>query len=162
MEGDCENTVHRTNIYLKRIVPFFLMLMIVLTALSFTVSAQDEVDEVDEDFFAVMMGMIIICLIIFLLIAIALSVWIYRDAEKRGKSGIVWAILMFFATLVFFPIGTIIIAVIWLVVRPPEGPPGMPYPYPPPQPGYPPQQPYYPPPQQPGYPPQQPPYQPPP
>ena len=157
MEGNCDCTTQRKNTYLKRIVPLVLMLIMVLTTIAVSVSAQEDPSEIDEDFFAAMMGICIVLIIIFLLIAIALSVWIYRDAEKRGKSGIVWAILMFIATLVFFPIGTIIIAVIWLVVRPPEHPPGMPYPYPPPQPGYPPQQPYYPPPQQPGYPPQQPP-----
>ena len=132
-----------------------ILVFLAFVVIPMAVSAQDEIDEVDEDLFAVIMGMIVICLVIFLLIAIALSVWIYKDANKRGKSGVVWAILMFLGTLLLFPIGTIIIAVIWLVVRGPEmgsvPPPGMPpqpY-YPPQQPGYPPQQGQYPPPQQP-------------
>ncbi len=86
-----------------------------------------------------------------IIISILIAVFMYKDAEKRGKSGIVWAIIGFFCTCIGL--------VIWLLVRPPlqQGPAG----YGAPPPGY--QQPppgYQQPP--PGY--QQPPpgYQPPP
>ena len=67
----------------------------------------------------------------------------YKDAEKRGKSGVLWLIVVWVLGIIGL--------IIWLVVRPKEvmPPPGMP------PPGYPPQQP-------PGMPPQQPPPQEPP
>ena len=42
-----------------------------------------------------------------------IGIWVYKDAERRGKSGILW----FFVILLLGLIGIII----WLVVRPPIG-----------------------------------------
>lgn len=64
------------------------------------------------------------CLVVFLLpliIAILICIWIYKDAEKRGKSGPLWVILLILASLFFSFVGLIIIIIIWLAVRPPEG-----------------------------------------
>ncbi len=46
------------------------------------------------------------------IIEIAIAVWMYKDAEKRGKSGALWLII----GLLFGLIGLIV----WLIVRPPE------------------------------------------
>ena len=75
-----------------------------------------------------------------LILMIVIAIFMYKDAEKRGKSGIVWGIIGFCCSCIGL--------VIWLLVRPPimQGPPAGYYP--------PPQQ-QYPPPQQ--YPPRQPP-----
>jgi predicted cobalt transporter CbtA len=90
----------------------------------------------------------IILNVISLIISILIAIYMYKDAENRGKSGILWGIIGFCCGCIGL--------IIWLIIRPPiqqAPPPGY---YPPPQqPGYPPQQQYYPPPQQPGYPPQQ-------
>ncbi len=43
------------------------------------------------------------------LVAILLAVWVYRDAEKRGESGILWLIIVL--------ITGIIGLIIWLIVR---------------------------------------------
>ncbi|KAA0002527.1 MAG: zinc ribbon domain-containing protein, partial [Thermoplasmata archaeon] len=51
---------------------------------------------------------------ILFIIWIAIGVWMYRDAEKRGKSGALWLII----GLLFGIIGLGLI--IWLIVRPPE------------------------------------------
>lgn len=56
---------------------------------------------------------IIVSLIIgllFLVLYIASIVWVYRDAERRGKSGIVVALLVAFIS---WPIGLLV----WLLVR---------------------------------------------
>jgi len=55
----------------------------------------------------------IVALIPFIL-GLLLGIWVYKDAEKRGKSGVLWLLIVWF---VAFPIGLII----WLVVRPPIG-----------------------------------------
>lgn len=52
---------------------------------------------------------IILCLVFFV-IYIASLVWVYRDAERRGKSGILVALLIAFIS---WPIGLIV----WLIVR---------------------------------------------
>ena len=55
----------------------------------------------------------IVCSLLSLIINILIMVFLYKDAEKRGKSGILWAILGFFLS--------IIALIIWLLVRPPIG-----------------------------------------
>ena len=52
---------------------------------------------------------IIICLL-FLALYIASIVWVYRDAERHGKSGILVALLV---ALISWPIGLLV----WLIVR---------------------------------------------
>ena len=52
-----------------------------------------------------------ICWVIFFIIWLYLLFWIYRDAERRGSSGILWAILFFFFSWIAL--------IIWLIVRGP-------------------------------------------
>jgi len=52
---------------------------------------------------------VIIWFVIFLVVAI----WVYRDAEKRGKSGALWLIIVIILGLIGI--------IIWLIVRPPIG-----------------------------------------
>ena len=52
-----------------------------------------------------------ICDIIFLIIWIYLIFWVYKDAEKRGSSGVLWAVLFFFFSWIAL--------IIWLIVRGP-------------------------------------------
>ena len=96
----------------------------------------------------------LICAIVIgsLILSILIAIWVYRDAESRGMSGVLWLIVIL--------VGGLIGLLIYLIVRSdhPVRPPGY---YPPP--GYPPYGAYYPP-AYPGYPPPQapPPVQPPP
>jgi len=55
-----------------------------------------------------------ICLIsgIFFILWLFVLIWVYRDAKRRGKSGVLW----FFIVLILGIIGLII----WLIVRPKE------------------------------------------
>jgi len=94
--------------------------------------------------------------ILILIIAVLIAVWVYKDAESRGMSGILWLLIVIFVP---YFIGLII----YLVVRKDhpvmQGPP--PGAYPPPG-GYPPPGAYPPPGQAPppgGYPQQPPPGQ---
>ena len=126
----------------KRVLITAVLVLLAFAVIPLAVSAQD-IDEMPYDPTAVdAMG--IVLNIISLVISILIAVYMYKDAEKRGKSGILWGIIGFCCGCIGL--------IIWLIVRPPipqAPPPGY---YPPP--GQPPQ---YPPPQQPGYPPQQPP-----
>ncbi len=63
-----------------------------------------------------------LCCVFFLIpliIAILICIWIYKDAEKRGKQGILWVLLLIVATIFFNILGLIVVIVIWLLVRPP-------------------------------------------
>ena len=72
----------------------------------------------DEEGFFAIYGIICIISLVFFVVWIYVCIWIYRDAEKRGSSGILWAILVFFFGLI--PL------IIWLLVRPPLRQPGYP------------------------------------
>ncbi|HEV7405416.1 MAG TPA: hypothetical protein VGO11_20905 [Chthoniobacteraceae bacterium] len=79
-------------------------------------------------------GMMLIMLILFALymtLVIWSLVWVAKDAEARGKSGILLALLMFFT----WPVGLLV----WIVARPPlRFAPPLPWPLPPPPPPMPP------------------------
>lgn len=51
----------------------------------------------------------IIPVIVMTLLWLLISIWVYNDAERRGMSGILWALLVFF--------GNIIALIIYLIVR---------------------------------------------
>jgi membrane protease YdiL (CAAX protease family) len=126
-----------------------IFVLIVIVVIPMSVMAQDFGDYGYDPFAGTMA---IVINVISLLISILIAIYMYNDAEKRGKSGILWAIIGFFCGCIGL--------IIWLVVRPPiqQAPPPGYYPPPQQQPYYPPQQQQsYPPPQQPRYPPQQPP-----
>jgi hypothetical protein len=90
-----------------------------------------------EEYSNICCGAYCILYIIILIVWIFVIVWVYKDAEKRGKSGILWAIIVFFTGIIGL--------IIWFVVRPKQiagagyGPPVQPY------------QPLYQPPYQPQY-----------
>ena len=93
------------------------MLMIIL--LSFAVQAQDNPWDYgygDEAAAAGLFGLGLVCCIvpvIWLVIAIVLAIWVYKDAEKRGSSGALW--------LIIFLVAGFIGLIIWLIIRPPIG-----------------------------------------
>jgi L-cystine uptake protein TcyP (sodium:dicarboxylate symporter family) len=113
---------------LSRKMNIVLIGLLVSVTLSTIVSAQtnpyedfDWGSEEAEFFMGLGLTICLALIIIPLIIAILLCIWIYKDAEKRGKSGVLWVILLIVATLFLSLIGLIIVLVIWLVVRPPIG-----------------------------------------
>jgi len=79
--------------------------------------AQDPYDYYDDYYGTewALFGLGLFCIIpiIWFIIAILICIWVYRDAEKRGSSGILWLIIVL--------ITGIIGLIIWLIVRPPIG-----------------------------------------
>ncbi|UCG70699.1 MAG: hypothetical protein JSV09_06705 [Thermoplasmata archaeon] len=143
------------------VITMVLSILAILSVGLNVVAQEDELEDAEWALFGIGLAIFAICMVIILIIAILIAVWLYKDAEKRGKSGALWVVILIVAALLFSIFGIIGVIVIWILVRPPIGMAGAPPPgYPPQQPGYPPQQPPYYPPQQPGYPPQQPPQQP--
>ncbi len=52
-----------------------------------------------------------LCSIIFFIIWLYLIFWVYKDAERRGSSGLLWVVLFFFFSWIAL--------IIWLIVRGP-------------------------------------------
>jgi hypothetical protein len=50
-----------------------------------------------------------VVLIIWFIVWILVAIWVYKDAEKRGKSGVLWLIIVILLGLIGL--------IIWLVVR---------------------------------------------
>lgn len=65
------------------------------------------------------------CVVVILIIGLLIAIWVYKDAESRGMSGVLWLLIVWF---VAFPIGLII----YLVVRKPKVMAPPPYPMAPP------------------------------
>ena len=84
-----------------------LALVVLSLAISTTVSAAGEAEA------GLIGGTICLIFLIPIIIGIVLAIWVYKDAEKRGSSGVLWLLIV----LVTGIIGLII----WLVVRPPIG-----------------------------------------
>jgi hypothetical protein len=53
--------------------------------------------------------------LVFFILGILLCIWIYRDANSRGMSGLLWVILMIIGC--FFFLGWLLVLIIYLVVR---------------------------------------------
>lgn len=83
-----------------------LMLLTVILALPIAVTAQN-----DGGSSAVFLGGAIwlICGATFFIINVAILIWVYRDAKKRGADAILWAVLTFvfglIGLLLYFAIG---------------------------------------------------------
>ncbi len=61
-------------------------------------------------FFGIAFGLAIILPIILLLISILIAIWVYKDAESRGESGVLWLLVVLITNLIGL--------IVWLVVRP--------------------------------------------
>ena len=108
---------------MKHMKTLMLMLISLMLALIVTspVHAQDYYGENPMDELGAALGVgalsTMCCFLIFLplIIGLLIGIWVYKDAEKRGKSGALWFIIVW----ITFPIGLII----WFIVRPPIGGP---------------------------------------
>lgn len=83
-----------------------LLSLFVISMLSSLVAAQTPYDTAGWGFLA---GACLIWVIIWFIIWILVAIWVYRDAEKRGKSGALWLIIVIILGLIGL--------IIWLVVR---------------------------------------------
>lgn len=78
----------------------------------------DENDSEDDDFLSwLSLPLYLIIMGVSSIIAILICVWLYRDAEKRGKEGLMWVFLLIFINFTLPFIGLAIVIIIWLFVR---------------------------------------------
>jgi len=98
-----------------------LVCLLMTTAFATIASAEEELTEDEAVFLGLGIALCLVVIIIPLILAVIACIWIYKDAEKRGKSGILWVILLLACSLFLSFIGFIIIIVVWLIVRPPIG-----------------------------------------
>lgn len=114
----------------RRNVLIILMCVLLTLTIATAVQAQEEIPDWASDYSEWIpvlgptlagLGLALCCVffLIPLIIAILICIWIYKDAEKRGKQGILWVLLLIVATIFFNILGLIVVIVIWLLVRPP-------------------------------------------
>ena len=96
-----------------------LICFLTLVTMCTMASAQewDDYYDAQDTGFALFGLSVAVCIIIFILlpliIGILIAIWVYRDAEKRGSSGVLWLIIVLLTSIIGL--------IIWLVVRPPIG-----------------------------------------
>ena len=93
-----------------------LTLLVLSIAMSAVATAQyDDYDWTYEDsaeaagIMALFGGIMCFVVIGIWVVWLVLAIWVYKDAEKRGKSGILWFLIVFFLGIIGL--------IIWLVVR---------------------------------------------
>ena len=99
----------------SNITSILLLTLVMLVSFASVVSAQYDWTT-SEEAAAGLFGLSLVCCIvpvIWFIIAIALAIWVYKDAEKRGSSGALW--------LIIFLLTGFIGLIIWLIIRPPIG-----------------------------------------
>ncbi len=119
----------------KKLTILLIVILLTMTVVTVAQAQEETVDESDipdwiydsgKDIplIGAFLGFgLLLCCVFFLIpliIAILLCIWIYKDAERRGKQGILWVLLLILATVFLNIVGLIIVIVVWLVVRPKE------------------------------------------
>lgn len=90
-------------------------LVMSMSMASFALANEDYWDDTTADEEMALFGMGLFCIfpIIMLIIGIVIAIWVYKDAERRGSSGVLWLVIVIFTGIIGL--------IIWLVVRPPIG-----------------------------------------
>lgn len=108
----------------SKYISAMLMTVLVFGCLAAIASASDPYDDEFWDNYGdyqdqaagfALLGLGLVCIIpiIWLIIAIVIAIWVYKDAEKRGKSGALWLIIVILTGIIGL--------IIWFVIRPPIG-----------------------------------------
>jgi heme/copper-type cytochrome/quinol oxidase subunit 4 len=92
---------------IKNFLIYYLIGLLVMCSLPTLTSAQYPY----ETCFALSLGMspVYIFAIIWFVLWLLVSVWVYRDAKKRDKNGVLWIIIVIILGIIGF--------IIWLLVR---------------------------------------------
>jgi len=117
---------------LSKIFIIFFVCLTLLIIYSSQIAAQYNMSDFNlsehrfsgQEFFDIFGFGLMICFLVFIipfLIGVVLAIWIYKDANKRGKEGILWAILMIVLTLILNFFGILLITIVWIAIRPPIG-----------------------------------------
>ena len=99
---------------IKKLSIYALAIILMLIGLSAMASAQTTINPGDAGMLfglsAVVCG---IFALIWFIVFIAIAIWVYKDAERRGSSGALWLIIVILLGIIGI--------IIWLIVRPPIG-----------------------------------------
>jgi len=99
---------------IKKSAVYLLLAIIMTIALSITISAYNGYYyDYDPGWFGILGVACFAWILIWFIIFIAIGIWVYKDAEKRGKSGALWLIIVILLGIIGI--------IIWLLVRPPIG-----------------------------------------
>lgn len=97
----------------KRLAVVGLAISLALLLMTGIGSAYNDYDDAGAlGALACLSGAMCILPVIWIIVTIAVAVWVYKDAEARGESGVLW--------LIICALLGVIGLIIWLVVRPKE------------------------------------------
>lgn len=102
--------------YKAKKLAIVLMGILLTMAISTIASAADDTINFNSNDAGLLFGLgIAYCIVVAIVfvIGILIAIWVYRDAEKRGSSGVLWLIIVLLTSIIGL--------IIWLVVRPPIG-----------------------------------------
>jgi hypothetical protein len=91
----------------KNFLIFYLIGVLIMCTLTMITSAH----YINETFFVFLVGFssVYIFVIVWFVLWLLVSIWVYKDAQKRDKSGILWCIIVILIGIIGF--------IIWLLVR---------------------------------------------
>ena len=99
-------------VVLFRAIPFFFMPFHFLPSLIHNITnlgiSPSHIPTMGRGEFFIFSGVTLIPILL-LILWIAVTIWVYRDAERRGMSGVLWALLVF--------VGNLVGLLIYLIVR---------------------------------------------
>lgn len=99
---------------IKKSTVYFLFAILMTIAISVSISAYNgNYYDYDTSWFGFGLAACFLWIIIWFIIWIAVAIWVYKDAERRGKSGALWLIIVILLGIIGI--------IIWLIVRPPMG-----------------------------------------
>ena len=95
----------------KKLIKIYLLGLLILFTITSLASAQY------ETYYALWGGVFLLYLLIWFIVWILVAIWVYKDAEKRGKSEVLWLLIVILLGLIGL--------IIWLLVsgEEPKGPP---------------------------------------
>ena len=91
----------------------FLSVLLSMFISSFAFAADYFYSPLDQGIFFGLSGLICGLIIVIWIVFILIAIWVYKDAEKRGSSGVLWLIIVILTGIIGI--------IIWLIVRPPIG-----------------------------------------
>jgi hypothetical protein len=103
----------------KKFILVALACVVLSIAISTGANAYDQWGDIgveEQGWFAgwaCLSGAMCILPIILFVVGIIIAIWVYKDAEKRGTSGVLWLIIVLFTGIIGL--------IVWLVIRPPIG-----------------------------------------
>ena len=83
----------------------FFLIVILMLFTTFAIADSSDFGAVSS-----ILSLVLVLYLLFFIVWIIITVWVYKDAESRGASGVLWAVIVFFLGIIGL--------IIYIVIRP--------------------------------------------